>query len=86
MPKFFRKLFRLRPKPKVKVPDFKSAEEYFEYRKEKYNEPLPINIIKHRTEMAERLKRQEEQRQVIMDNARTRQEQKNEAKKASTKK
>lgn len=86
MPGFFRKLLGLRPKPKVSIPTFKNSEEYFEWRHKTYNEPLPLNVIKHRTEVAERLKRQEEQRQAIMDNARDRLAKKTEAKQASAKK
>lgn len=86
MPGFFRKLFGLRSKPKVKIPNFKNADEYFEWRHKTYNEPLPLNLIKTRQEAKERLEKEKAERQAIMDVARERQAKKNEAKQASAKK
>ena len=76
MPGFFRRLFGLKSKPKVKIPNFKNSNEYFEWRHTTYGEPLPLSIVQNKMEIKHRLEQQELQRQSIMDNARERQTQK----------
>lgn len=62
MPGFFRKLFGLRPKPKVKIPNFKNAEEYFEWRKKTYGEPLPVRMEQAKMQAKLRLIQETQQR------------------------
>ncbi|HPM85984.1 MAG: hypothetical protein WC290_03340 [archaeon] len=62
MPGFFRKLLGLKPKPKVKIPNFKNAEEYFEWRHKTYNEPLPTRMEQAKMQAKLRTTQEAEQR------------------------
>ena len=80
MPAWIRKMFGLKPKLKVNIPKFKTADEYSLWRNKTYGEPLPQKMLNAQEAAKKRMEAQEAQRQVVMDGLRTRQEQKEELK------
>ena len=74
MPGFFRKLFGLKPKPKVKVPNFRNGEEYSLWRQKVYGEPLPQKIVQLR-EAIKQKQIEEAKKEVTRDKLRVVQEQ-----------
>ena len=76
MPGFLRKLVnKLRPKPKVNIPNFKNSIEYFEWRKRTYGENLPAKMAELQKEVAERQRQENAQKLVVMDGTRAHHEQ-----------